>query len=278
MVKKIFSRLFIFFVLLLLYLPIMVLVVFSFSEAGRTITFDAFKDFKFGFGLYKSLFANEAIMTAVGNTVLIAIISSLIATIIGTLACTGIQAMKQKSRNLLMNMNQIPVINADIVTSFALMLSFVALGVFSIKSAVEIGYITLIIAHVLISLPFIILTIMPRMRQLDENLYDAATDLGAKPFYAFTHVILPQIIPAMLTAFLLGFTLSLDDFVITQYNNNFGSVQTISTIVYSSTKRGVPPQFRALTAIIMLVVFIVLIAINIKPKKKRKNNLQTEKI
>jgi spermidine/putrescine transport system permease protein len=256
----------------------MVLVVFSFSEAGRTITFDAFKDFKFGFGLYKSLFANEAIMTAVGNTVLIAIISSLIATIIGTLACTGIQAMKQKSRNLLMNMNQIPVINADIVTSFALMLSFVALGVFSIKSAVEIGYITLIIAHVLISLPFIILTIMPRMRQLDENLYDAATDLGAKPFYAFTHVILPQIIPAMLTAFLLGFTLSLDDFVITQYNNNFGSVQTISTIVYSSTKRGVPPQFRALTAIIMLVVFIVLIAINIKPKKKRKNNLQTEKI
>ncbi len=228
-------------VMAILYLPILFLVYASFGG---------------GFEYYVQLFTTSEYMTAVGNTLLIAVVASLIATIIASMAATGILYLGKRTRAITMAVNQLPVINADIVTSFGLVLLFVSLGM------TNMGLLKLLLAHILIALPFCLLTILPKMRQLDANLIDAALDLGASPFKAFTSVIVPQLVPAMVQAFLLGFTLSLDDFVITQYNNS--GVPTISTVVYGAiSRRDIPNAFKALTTIIFLVILIVLIVMNL---------------
>ncbi len=237
---------FVLIIMALLYLPILLLV---------------FSSFENGLDLYTQLFQHERIMEAVGNTLLIAVVSSLIATILATMAATGILSMKRRSRQITMTVNQLPIINADIVTAFSLVLLFSALNI------VNAGMFKLILAHTLICLPFCLLTILPKIRQLDTNLIDAALDLGATPFRAFMTVIVPQLIPAMISAFLLGFTLSLDDFVITQYNND--GIQTISTIVYSSLKRQIPEEFYALTTIIFLVILLSLVIYNINLRRNK---------
>jgi spermidine/putrescine transport system permease protein len=257
-VKKILARVFIWLVLFVLYAPILLITIFSFSNE-RVATF---KDFHVSMKLWGKLFTNNEIMSAVFNTLGIAVLSAAIATVIAALGCFGILSLKQKYRNGLMSLNQIPVINADIVTSFALMIFFVAVGLSNV------GLFTLIIAHILVCLPFCVLTILPRFRQLDPNIFDAGQDLGATPTQSFIKCVLPQTIPACVSAFLLGFTLSLDDFVITNYNNN--GIDTISTLVYKAAKKGVPPEFRALSALIFAVVLLVLIVYNFKIRKKEK--------
>lgn len=235
-------------VMAVLYLPILFLVVASFGE---------------GWTYYQQLFTTTEYMQAVGNTLLIAVVASLIATIIASMAATGILYMGKRTRAVTMAVNQLPVINADIVTSFGLVLLFVTVGM------TNFGLLKLLLAHVLIALPFCLLTILPKMRQLDANLIDAALDLGASPFKAFTSVIVPQLIPAMIQSFLLGFTLSLDDFVITQYNNS--GVPTISTVVYGAiSRRDIPNAFKALTTIIFLVILIVLVVMNLNAARVRK--------
>lgn len=235
-------------VMAILYLPILFLVYASFGG---------------GFEYYVQLFTTSEYMTAVGNTLLIAVVASLIATIIASMAATGILYLGKRTRAITMAVNQLPVINADIVTSFGLVLLFVSLGM------TNMGLLKLLLAHILIALPFCLLTILPKMRQLDANLIDAALDLGASPFKAFTSVIVPQLVPAMVQAFLLGFTLSLDDFVITQYNNS--GVPTISTVVYGAiSRRDIPNAFKALTTIIFLVILIVLIVMNLNAARIRK--------
>lgn len=230
----------------LVYLPILLLVFLSFSD---------------GLAYYVQLFTTQEYLQAIGNTLLIAVVSALIATLIATMAATGLMYMKPRHKAATMTLNQLPIVNADIVTSFSLVLLFVALG---LSNA---GLFKLILAHTLICLPFCLLTILPKMRQLDVNLIDAALDLGASPFKAFTSVIVPQLIPTMLSAFLLGFTLSLDDFVITQYNNS--GVPTISTVVYGAiSRRDIPPAFKALTSLIFLVILVVLVVLNLNANRK----------
>lgn len=268
MKKKLLTRLgfglFLWLVLLVMYLPIFILVVFSFSET-RTIDFG---NFEFGFGLYRELFQDQDIREAVINTVIIATISAFVATIIGTMACVGILRMKRRAKNAVMTLNQAPLVNADIVTSFSLVLFFVLLGFY------DMGYFKLILAHTLICLPIVILIVLPRMRALDANLFEAAQDLGAKPMHALFSVVIPQLLPAMITAFLLGFTFSLDDFIITQFNND--GVETISTLVFGATRRGVPPVFRALSTLMFASVIIVLIIVNIRLSKQRKKEALDE--
>ena len=236
---------FVLLVMAIIYLPVLLLVFLSFSN---------------GLQYYVELFTNAHYMQAVGNTLLIAVVSSLIATIIATMAATGIIYLSKRGKALTMTLNQLPIVNADIVTSFSLVLLFVGLGM------ANFGLFKLILAHVLIALPFCLLTILPKIRQLDTNLIDAALDLGASPMKAFTSVIVPQLVPAMLQAFLLGFTLSLDDFVITQYNNS--GVPTISTVVYGAiSRRDIPNAFKALTAIIFVVILIVLVLMNVRSSR-----------
>jgi len=249
-------------VIALLYLPILLIVVFSFSTANVI----SFSNFQFGFDLFIGLFQDEAIMEAIWHTLLIAVISAFISTIIATMAGVGILSLKTKRRSAIMALNQLPIINADIVTSFSIVLFFVTIGI------TNAGFFKLFLAHTMISLPFALLTIMPRLRQLDDNLFDAALDLGATPFRAFITVIIPQLLPAMVNAFLLAFTLSLDDFVITQYNND--GVSTISTLVYGAINKGfIPPELRALTTIIFLAIFVILVIMCVGSKRNEKKNI-----
>ena len=235
------------------------------------ILFLAVNSFQAGFDYYVQLFTTTEYMTAVGNTLLIAAVAALVATIIAAMAATGILYLGKRTRAITMAVNQLPVINADIVTSFGLVLLFVSVGM------TNFGLLKLLLAHVLIALPFCLLTILPKMRQLDANLIDAALDLGASPFKAFTSVIIPQLVPAMVQAFLLGFTLSLDDFVITQYNNS--GVPTISTVVYGAiSRRDIPDAFKALTTIIFVVILIVLVVMNLNASRIRKGIKISRKI
>ncbi|MCQ2381695.1 MAG: extracellular solute-binding protein [Clostridia bacterium] len=239
---------FVLLIMAIVYLPILLLVFLSFND---------------GLAYYVQLFTTTEYMSAVGNTLLIAVVASLIATIIASMAATGILYLGKRTRAITMAVNQLPVINADIVTSFGLVLLFVSVGM------TNMGLLKLLLAHILIALPFCLLTILPKMRQLDANLIDAALDLGASPFKAFSSVIIPQLVPAMIQAFLLGFTLSLDDFVITQYNNS--GVPTISTVVYGAiSRRDIPDAFKALTAIIFVVILLVLVVMNLNAARIRK--------
>ena len=247
---------FVLIVLAIIYLPVLLLVFLSFSN---------------GLQYYTQLFTNTHYMQAIGNTLLIAVVAALVATLIATMAATGILYMGKRARAITMAVNQLPVINADIVTSFALVLLFVGLGLGNF------GLFKLILAHVLIALPFCLLTVLPKLRQLDANLIDAALDLGATPFKAFATVLVPQLLPAMVEAFLLGFTLSLDDFVITQYNNS--GVPTISTVVYGAiSRREIPNAFKALTALILLVILIVLVVMNLNAGRKRAGKALNKKV
>ena len=263
--KRILLGVFLWTVLSIMYLPLLLLVVFSFSETATI----SFSNFQFGFGLWRDMFASQAMMGALFNTIFIASVSAFIATIIGTMACVGILNMRKKAKAAVMNLNNVSFINADIVTSFSLVILFVTLGM------ANIGYFRLIMAHILICIPIVVLTVLPRLRLLDKDMLDAAVDLGAKPMRAFWSVIVPQLIPAMIGGFLLGFTLSLDDFIITQYNK--GTVETISTLVYNATKRGVPATFRALSALIFGIVIFVLIIYNIVARKKVKGGKKVKR-
>ena len=248
-----------------MYLPMIVIVIFSFSET----TGMSFSNFNFGFGLYSQLFSNRAVMTAIANTLIIGIVSAFLATLLGTIACVGIMAMKRRSKNMTMMLNLTPIINADIVISFSLVLFFVTIGIFNA------GIFKLILAHTLICLPIVVLIILPRMRSLDPNLFEAAQDLGAKPGQALTSVIIPQLLPTMISAFLLGFTLSINDFIITIYNND--GVSTISTLVYGATRTGNPPEMRALTSLIFAMVLVILVVINFRLGKKVKSRASKRK-
>ena len=259
--RKIVYSLFIMFILAIIYAPIILLVVFSFSESP----FLNINNFRPGTGLYDELFGNSAIREAVINTFIIAIVSATTATFIGTVACVGILAMRRRTRGFVMTLNQIPLINATIITSFSLVLLFTTLGMFNM------GYIRLILAHTLLCLPVVALVVLPKLRSLDQNLFEAAQDLGARPMRALFTVIIPQLIPAMFVAFLLGFTFSLDDFILTHYNND--GVRTISTLVYNA-RPIVPAVFRALSAMMFGFVVLMVIVINVtlwrQNKKKNK--------
>ena len=267
MVKKILAKSYIYLILLLMYLPILVLIVYSFSV--RTSIGDGYE---FGFDLWKNLFDPETkiageIWTALANTLIIAIVSALIATILGTLGAIGAFYSGKKTQKAIEVATQIPVSNPEIVMALSLVVMFVSLKVIG----VEFSFWTLLVGHVVLGLPFVYLSVKPKLIQMDPHLYEAALDLGCAPRQALVKVVVPQIMPGVLSGFLLSITLSLDDFIVTAFTRGPGllsgskSIETLSTLIQAKLKKGaIPPEMRPLTLIIFLVVLAIAILVSVK--------------
>ena len=273
MVKKILSYSYIYILLLLMYVPILVLIVFSFTNATYIGTWNGFS-----FDLYAALFESEEIMIAVGNTLIIAVISAVCSTILGTLGAVGGHYLKRKSKAALENINQIPVVNAEIVMALSLVVMFVFIGNMIFGGANLFSFWTLLAGHIVISAPFVYLNVKPKLQQMDPSLYEAALDLGCAPRKALYKVVVQQILPGIFSGFMLAITLSLDDFIVTAFTRGSGllsganNIETISTLVQAKIKKGpIPPEMRPLTTIIFIVVLLVVIGITIYRNKGAKH-------
>lgn len=256
MIKTAAKKFYVFLIFLFLYAPIVTLIVLSFNASRTRAKWGGFTT-----RWYVSLFRNDAIMNALLNTLTIALIASLTATIIGTIACIAIINMKKKSRAIWMGITNIPMLNADIVTGISLMLLFLSLGL-------KFGYGTILLSHITFCIPYVILSVMPRMKQFNTSTYEAALDLGAGPVYSFFKVVLPDILPGVLSGFLMAFTMSLDDFIITHFTKGAG-VDTLSTKIYTEVKKGIKPEMYALSTLIFITVLILLLLINKAPADKK---------
>ncbi len=258
MVKKIFSNIYIWIILLLVYAPILWLMAFSFTSSKTIGTWTGFS-----LDLYVKMFQNTSMMEALKNTLILGISSAVISTFIGTFAAIGIYNMKNRSKKVVKAINQIPILNADIVTAVSLMILFVT--VFNVQR----GLLTALLAHITFCTPYVILNVLPRLHQTNNNLYEAALDLGATPTQALFKVVIPEVLPGMVSGFLLAFTLSIDDFAVTVFN--IGSANTLSTYIYKSlTKTSQPIELRALFTVIIIIIATILIFNNIKSAKKAK--------
>ena len=258
--KKALKGLYLTLIVLFLYLPIGTLMVLSFNS-GKTM--NAWTGFSLDW--YEEMFQSQQIMEALKNTLTIAFWAATIATVIGVAACIGLNSMREKSRSLLMGLNNIPLLNADIVTGISLMLSFLLFGI-------SLNYGTVLFAHITFCIPYVILSVMPKFRQLQNHTYEAALDLGASPVYAFFKVVLPDIMPGIISGFLLSFTMSVDDFVITHFTRGVG-INTLSTLIYSQVKVGIRPTLYALSTVIFVTVLIILIVVNIISTKKEEKRI-----
>lgn len=247
--KRMISGIYMGVILILLYSPIALLVISSFNASSRN------KAIWGGFSLrgYVKLFQNEMIMQAMGTTLLLAGGAGLLATVLGTLACIGMMGMKKRSRALVMGVTNIPLLNADIVTGIALML------LFSRFAGLSFG--TMLIAHVTLIIPYVVLSVQPKVMQLNLSTYEAALDLGASPAYALWKVVLPELLPGILTGFLLAFTMSLDDFSVTYFTKAPG-IHTMSTMINAEYRRGIQTEIYALSTLVFLVVLLVLFVAN----------------
>lgn len=256
MVKKLIGKSYLILILLLMYAPILLLIAFSFTDATNIGTWNGFS-----LDLYRQVFRNEEIMGALKNTIIVAVVSSICSTVLGTIGAIGIFYSKPRFKKVMNGLNQIPVLNAEIVTAISLTILFVAVGI-------QFNFVTLLIGHMVLTIPFVVLSVLPKLRQLDPNTYEAALDLGATPKRALWSVIIPEIMPGIFSGFLLCITLSLDDYIITAFTRD-NSFQTLSTYIYGVTaKRGaLPASLRALTTIIVIVMLIILIIINARSKK-----------
>lgn len=257
--KKI-SKIYMGLVMFFLYAPILVLIAFSFNKSKSKSVFTGFT-----LDWYAKLFKNEIILSSLKNTIIIAVIASIAATILGTAAAIGINSMRKIPKKLIIGATNIPLINPEIVTGVSLMLLFVF---FSAKMHFEFGFVTLIIAHITFDVPYVVLNVLPKLRQMNPNLYEAAEDLGCNPMQAFFKVVLPEIMPGVLSGFLMAFVFSLDDFVISYFTSGATS-QTLPITIYSMTRRRVNPQINALSAIIFVVVVAMLTVKNIIEKKEK---------
>ncbi len=261
---KLFGQSVIWLVLLVMYIPILVLIAYSFSGATNIGYYG-----RPTFRLYVELFQDEEIMVALGNTLLIALISSVVSVLLGTIGAIGTFYSKKLSRSVIEEMTQIPVVNPEIVIALSLTVMFVFIGNYVFKESVF-SFWTLLVGHIILALPFVYLTVKPKLQQMDPALYEAALDLGCNQRRALWKVTIPQIMPGILSGFLLAITLSLDDFIVTAFTRGAGllsgekTIETLSTLVQAKIKKGgVPPTMRALTTIIFLVVLAIVIGITI---------------
>lgn len=264
MVKKILAKTYVYLILFLMYLPIFVLMIFSFTTSQNIGSWSGFS-----LQLYVDLFKNAKIMTALGNTMLVAILSAAIATIIGTLGAIGVFYSKPKTKKAMESLTEIPIVNAEIVMALSLAVLFLAIGV-------KTNFITLIIGHVVLTVAFVYLSVRPKLMQMDSNIYEAAIDLGATPRQALYKVILPDILPGIIAGFMLALTLSLDDYIITAYLRNT-SFDTLSTYIQAIlVKKGMPSELRALTTILFLIALLMAFANNFKGKKEKRKMRRKE--
>ena len=247
---------------LFLYAPIIVLIVFSFNDSkSRTIWSGFTLDW------YAKLVSNEMVLSSLSTTLLVSVISAVVATIVGTLAAIGFYNMRKRWRNPLLMINNIPVMNADIITGVSLSLLFVfAGGLFGF----HLGFGTLLIAHITFNIPYVILSVMPKLYQLDKNLFEAAQDLGCTWMQAFIKVIIPEISPGIVNGMIIAFTMSIDDFVISYFTAG-SQVQTLSMTIYAMTRRRVSPEINAISTLLFITVLALLVIINLReasPEKK----------
>lgn len=266
-----------------MYLPIFVLIVFSFTTSNQVGVWEG----GFTFQLYADLFNDKQIMSALGNTVILAVLSACIATVLGTSGAIGTYYCKKRTRQVIETINQIPVVNAEIVMAVSLTVLFIFIGRFIFQTANALSFWTLLIGHVCLASPFVYLNVKPKLMQMDPNLYEAALDLGYTPRRALAKVIIPSIMPGIASGFLLSITLSLDDFIITAFTRGSGllsgegQIETLSTLIEAKIKKtSVPPAMRALTTIIFIVVLLVVIGNTIytnQKAKKKKSYLERRK-
>ena len=267
---KTLSRIYVSLILIFLYAPIAVMIFFSFNSSRSVWRLS-------GFSLrwYQSLAVNTGMLTALEHTLIIAILSAVISTVLGTAAVIGIAAFKSRAaRSATMSVTQIPMMNADIVTGISLMLLFIFAGRF-LRFNESLGFLTVLMAHITFNLPYVILSVSPKLRQTDPHLAEAASDLGCTPFSAFFKVVLPSISTGIVTGFIMAFTLSLDDFVISYFT--CGHYQTLPIVIFNMTKKSVRPDTYALSTLIFITVFVLLVLYNLlqsrneaKPEKQRR--------
>ncbi len=254
--KSTLKKIYIAFILILLYAPIITLVILSFNSSKTRAKWGGFT-----MKWYGSMFQNDQIMGALYTTLLLAVLSALIATLIGTAAAIAMNGMQTKARMYFTAVTNIPMLNADIVTGISLMLLFLAFdAVF--------GFRTVLLAHITFNIPYVILSVMPKLKQTNRSVYEAALDLGATPVYAFFRVILPDILSGVISGFFLSFTMSLDDFIITHFAKGPG-LDTLSTKIYTEVKKGIKPEMYALSTLMFLSVLILIILVNYIPDKQK---------
>jgi len=256
-VRKSLSRIYLGIILVFMYLPIFTLIIFSFNESKNMAVWS-------GFSLhwYERLFSDPVIGQAVWVTISVALLSAVAATLIGTLAAVGINNFRRRTRSAVLNITYVPMINADIVTGISLLLLFIFISI-------PRGYVTMLLAHITFNIPYVILSVLPKLTQMDPQTYEAALDMGAPPAYAVRKVVLPQIMPGVFTGLLLAFTMSFDDFVISFFTTQ-GLTQNLSIYIYSMARVGINPTINALSAIMFAIVISLLFVVNLRIMKKDK--------
>ena len=262
--KRILAKAYIWLLLVILYAPLVFIAVFSFTESKVLGSWDSFS-----FRLYANLLTgnmqgSSSLLKAVENTLLIAIASATLATLLGTIAAIGIHNLKGRSRRVVSFMNNIPMINPDIITGVSLFLLFVFLHFSQ-------GYLTVILAHVTFGTPYVVLSVMPRLQQMNPNIYEAALDLGATPGQALRKVMIPELRPGMISGFILAFTMSLDDFAVTFFTRGTIGLETLSTYIYTDARKGgLTPELRPLMTLIFIVILVLLVIINVRKERQMK--------
>ena len=265
MIRKSLQKLYLALIFIILYAPIVTLMVLSFNESRTRAKWGGFT-----LKWYKELFQNEQIMSAFYTTLVISLVAAAVATLIGTAAAIAIQGMKYRWRTFYMGVTNIPMMNAEIVMGVSLMLLFIAVGM-------KMGFGTILIAHITFNIPYVILSVMPKLKQTNRHVYEAAMDLGASPLEAFFKVVFPDIVPGVLSGFMLAFTMSLDDFVITHFTKGPG-IDTLSTKIYTEVRKGIKPEIYALSTIMFVTVLVLLILINYPPEENEETKTRKKRV
>lgn len=265
MIRKYLQKIYLALIFILLYAPIVTLIVLSFNQSKTRAKWGGFT-----LKWYKELLKNEQIMSAFYTTLIIAFVSAAIATVIGTAAAIAIQGMKQKWKTMYMGLTNIPMMNAEIVMGVSLMLLFIAFHM-------TLGFGTILIAHITFNIPYVILSVLPKLKQTNRYTYEAALDLGTSPVKAFFKVVFPDIVPGVLSGFMLAFTMSLDDFVITHFTKGPG-IDTLSAKIYTEVRKGIKPEIYALSTIMFVTVLVLLLLINYSPKEEEETVVRKKKV
>ena len=264
-----FARIFNILVYVFLYLPIVVLIIFSFNDSKSRTVWS-------GFSLhwYQELLQDEEILAAFSTTITVSVIAAVVATVLGTAAAIGFHNMKRRPRSLFLTINNIPMTNADIITGVSLMLLFVAAGNIL---GFSLGFGTLLVAHITFNVPYVVLAVMPKLRQLNPNLGEAAMDLGATPWQAFWKVLMPELRPGILNGMLIAFTMSIDDFVISYFTAG-SEVSTLAMQIYAMTRKRISPEVNALSTILFVVVLTLLVIVNVRQVRQEQLNEKRARI
>ena len=264
--KKFFAKLYLWILLVILYAPLVFIAVFSFTESKVLGSWEGFSTHLYRNLLTGQMQGNSSLLAAVENTLLIALIAAAFSTLLGTVAAIGIHNLKGRKKKAVTFLNIIPMINPDIITGVSLFLLFVFLHFSQ-------GYVTVVLAHITFCTPYVVLSVLPKLQQMNPNIYEAALDLGATPSQALWKVLVPELRPGMVSGFILAFTMSLDDFAVTFFTRGTIGLDTLSTYIYTDARKGgLTPELRPLMTLIFLVILILLVIINVRQDRLQKQN------